>query len=354
MFTSGTTGKPKGVAVTHQNLLHFIAWGEKTYQVTSNDNFANLSPLYFDNSVFDFYVGLFNGASLTPVQGELLTKPLDLIKFIERMECSIWFSVPSLLIYLSTMKVFGRANLNSLRIITFGGEGFPKSELKKIYDKYNDRIRFVNVYGPTECTCICSSYDISESDFENLNELPSIGKISQNFSYIILDDQNKRSHIGELCLMGPNVALGYYREPERGEGVFLDYSDENHYMNKMYKTGDLVEEVSGLLHFKGRKDNQIKHMGYRIELEEVEIALSGLESIDQAAVLYVRQKSSHGKIIAFVSSRLHIDPNKIKKGLLPLLPSYMIPNQLIILERLPKNANGKIDKVELKNYLKGK
>ena len=221
MFTSGSTGKPKGVAITHQNLIHFINWGIKNYNVSEADNFANLSPMYFDNSVFDFYIGLFSGATLTPIKKELLTKPMELVNYIDKMKCTIWFSVPTLLIYLLTMRVLTKEKFTSIRIITFGGEGFPKTELKKLYSLFNHRTRFVNVYGPTECTCICSSYDINDADFEDLNELPSLGKINQNFSFVILDDNNCETNRGELCLLGPNVGLGYYNDYERTKQSFI-------------------------------------------------------------------------------------------------------------------------------------
>ncbi len=157
MFTSGSTGIPKGVAVTHQNVLHFIEWGRTRFGISPEDNFANLSPMYFDNSVFDFYVALFSGASLSPVYRELMTRPYDLVGHVGRMNCTVWFSVPSLLIYLMTMKAITREALSSLRRIVFGGEGYPKVELKKLYDRFSPRVDLVNVYGPTECTCICSA-----------------------------------------------------------------------------------------------------------------------------------------------------------------------------------------------------
>ena len=144
MFTSGSTGIPKGVAVTHQNVLHFIAWGHERFGISELDNFANLSPMYFDNSVFDFYVGLFCGASLSPIPRSLLTKPYDLVSYVSARVCTLWFSVPSALMYLMAMKAFAPGNLMHLRAIVFGGEGYPKVELKKLYERFSGQATLVN------------------------------------------------------------------------------------------------------------------------------------------------------------------------------------------------------------------
>ena len=352
MFTSGSTGTPKGVAITHQNIIHLINWSKVRYEITENDIFSNINPMYFDNSVFDFYSSVFNGAALVPVKKELLSKPLELVEYIDNMKCSIWFSVPSMLIYLSIMKVVNKNTLNNIRIFTFGGEGYPKTELKKLFDLYSEGSQFINVYGPTEGTCICSSYEITEKDFEDLSELPSLGTINQNFSYVILDDKGNETTFGELCILGPNVGVGYYNEKEKTDKNFLLFSNKNHYMNRMYKTGDLVEEKNGLLYFKGRVDNQIKHMGYRIELEEIEFALNELNYVEQSAVLYKREKAAYGKIVAFLSSvSENISEIDVRNDLNDKLPAYMIPNVIKSMKILPKNQNGKIDKKELEKLL---
>lgn len=348
MFTSGSTGVPKGVAVTHQNVLHFIAWGQERFGISDTDNFANLSPMYFDNSVFDFYVGLFSGASLSPVFRELLTKPYELVPYVGWMACTVWFSVPSLLIYLMAMKAMNPLALASLRAIVFGGEGYPKIELKKLYDLFSEQALLVNVYGPTECTCICSGHTLTADDFIDLQGLPTLGRLNPNFDYRILDEDDKDAPHGELCLIGPNVAAGYFNDPERTASAFHTIADLNRFMKRMYRTGDLVREEDGRLFFAGRKDNQIKHMGYRIELEEIEHALVKLPRIDQAAVVYQRLNAAYGKLIGFVASREELDAREILGQLGALLPEYMVPSKIIVTTELPKNANGKVDRQKLK------
>ena len=347
MFTSGSTGVPKGVAVTHQNVLHFIAWGQSRFGVTEQDNFANLSPMYFDNSVFDFYVGLFSGASLTPVSRKLLTSPYELIPFLDKMACTIWFSVPSLLIYLMTMKTMSSELLPNLRTIIFGGEGYPKVELKKLYDLFAKNATLVNVYGPTECTCICSAHTINDLDFDDLTGLSTLGKLNPNFDYQILDEKGCDASYGELCLIGPNVAAGYYNDLERTSAVFQTMSDLNRFMKRMYRTGDLVREINDNLYFMGRKDNQIKHMGYRIELEEIELALVKSSKVIQAAVFYHRENSAYGKLVAFAACMEVVDEKYLLEELAGLLPDYMIPQHMFVMAKLPKNSNGKVDRQSL-------
>lgn len=351
MFTSGSTGVPKGVAVTHQNVLHFIAWGQQRFGITDQDNFANLSPMYFDNSVFDFYVGLFSGAALTPVYRELLTNPYELVQYIGRMACTIWFSVPSLLIYLMAMKAMTPQGLASLRAIVFGGEGYPKIELKKLYDRFSVQARLINVYGPTECTCICSGHTLGDADFLDLTGLPTLGYLNPNFDYRILDEEERDATSGELCLIGPNVAAGYFNDLDRTAAAFYTLTEANRYMKRMYRTGDLVREEAGLLYFVGRKDNQIKHMGYRIELEEIEHALVKLPQVAQAAVVYHRSNAAYGKLVAYVACAGQPDDRDLLKALANLLPDYMVPNKLIVMSDLPKNPNGKVDRQHLRTLL---
>ncbi len=185
MFTSGSTGFPKGAVMSHNNVLNFIQWGITTFEVTSDDVFTNANPIYFDNSVFDFYTSIFCGATLVPLSHQLVKNASELVKAINESNCTIWFSVPSLLVYLLTTKALSKNDFEKVNKISFGGEGFPKNKLKQLYDLFGDRMTFYNVYGPTECTCICSSYIIQMSDFENMNELAPLGNLAPNFGHII-------------------------------------------------------------------------------------------------------------------------------------------------------------------------
>lgn len=356
MFTSGSTGVPKGVAITHANLLSFIGWSISHFNVCERDRFAQLSPMYFDNSVFDFYTALFGGACLVPVSHETLEDPIKLVSYVSKMRCTIWFSVPSLLVYLLSMKVLAQDSLPDIRLLIFGGEGFPKRELKKLYNMFSARSCLVNVYGPTEGACICSSYDISEHDFEDMQSLAPLGKINPNFDYLIIDEANKvvrEGEKGELCLAGPNLSVGYYNDTVRTRQQFVQHPQITAYQERVYKTGDLVYEKDGVLCFAGRIDNQIKHMGYRIELEEVEAALHSLATVQQCAVVYHRVREQHGLIIGFVQADdSRLTEADIRGSLVDLLPAYMLPNQIYFLENLPKNQNGKVDRNALiKNFL---
>jgi D-alanine--poly(phosphoribitol) ligase subunit 1 len=332
-------------------VLHFIAWGRDCFGITDQDSFANLSPMYFDNSVFDFYVGLFSGASLSPVYRDLLASPYELVPHVGKMGCTIWFSVPSLLIYLMAMKAMKSAQLPSLRAIVFGGEGYPKVELQKLFALFSGQASLVNVYGPTECTCICSAYPLADEDFHDLAGLPPLGRLNPNFDYRILDDRDRDSASGELCLIGPNVAAGYFNDPERTAAAFHTLTDPGRFMKRMYRTGDLVRETAGKLHFIGRKDNQIKHMGYRIELEEIEHALVKLSQVNQAVVVYHRTHTAYGKLIGFVACAEVVDEKSLLKDLAGLLPDYMVPSKLIVLPKIPKNPNGKVDRQQLRASL---
>lgn len=348
MFTSGSTGFPKGAVMTHTNVLNLIEWARATFAITREDILTNVNPLYFDNSVFDLYSALFTGARLVPFSKEETRDPRLLVEKIDAAACTLWFSVPSLLIFLQTMKATDGKHLKSIRRFIFGGEGYPKAKLKNLYDAYSDSSEFFNVYGPTECTCICSCYQVTASDFEDLHGLPPLGHITENFAFLILDELGKavpQGDVGELCLLGPNVGKGYYNNSDQTALSFV----RNPYNNKtdevMYKTGDLVklDPADGKLYIQGRRDNQIKHMGYRIELEEIEAALHCLPYVSEAAVLH-NQVNGLSQIVAVLAPEPLLGAEQIRRDLKPLIPDYMSPSVFHGEARLPRNPNGKVNR----------
>ena len=349
MFTSGSTGFPKGAVMTHANVLNFIQWGKDTYSITPDDVHTNVNPLYFDNSVFDLYTSLFNGASLVPITKKEAIHPGTLLNILEKNQCTTWFSVPSMLIYLQTSKAIIPQRWRFVKRIIFGGEGYPKGRLVNLYNSLKSNTNVYNVYGPTECTCICSSYTVSDTDFIDLNGFLPLGKMAPNFSYRIIDENGQAtSDKGDLILGGPNVGLGYYNDPVRTAERFIQNPFHNKYTDIYYRTGDLVSFNSedGKIYIHGRTDNQVKHMGYRIELEEIENAICQINFINEAAA-FVIGDSNNNKIFAVYECTEDISPEFINEALKQLLPSYMIPGIVIRIDRIPKNANGKTDRLTL-------
>ena len=349
MFTSGSTGFPKGAAMTHSNVINFIAWGRDTYFISPYDVHTNVNPLYFDNSVFDLYTSLFNGASLVPITKKEAIHPGTLLNILEKRECTTWFSVPSMLIYLQTSKAIIPQRWRFVRKIIFGGEGYPKGKLVNLYNSLRFTANIYNVYGPTECTCICSSYQVSDEDFVDLNGFLPLGKMAPNFSYHIMDEySHETGNKGDLILGGPNVGLGYYNDPVRTAERFIQNPFHNRYKDIYYRTGDLVSynNEDGKIYIHGRTDNQVKHMGYRIELEEIENAICQINFVNEAAA-FVIGDSNNNKIFAVYESTEDITPEFISETLKQLLPPYMIPGNIIKIDRIPKNANGKTDRLSL-------
>jgi D-alanine--poly(phosphoribitol) ligase subunit 1 len=351
MFTSGSTGAPKGVTISQSNLVNFIQWSQDEFGTTAADVFTNLNPLFFDNSVFDIYSSLFAGAALVPFTAAIMREPKAIVSRIEALGCTVYFSVPSLLVYLQTMKLLTKTSVPSLQKVIFGGEGYPKPMLTRLFDAIGDRTRLYNVYGPTECTCICSVYPIAAGDLADPNGFAPLGHLIRNFSHVIVDESGRQvaaGEVGELCLGGPCVGVGYYNDPEQTARVFVQNPAHQRFADRVYKTGDLVREdpADRKIHFVGRADTQIKHQGYRIELGEIEHALAAVAGVDEAAAIY-----THGRIVGVVASRHQVEPAAVKQALAKALPSFMQPERIVVVAQLLKNANGKIDRQAIASTL---
>jgi D-alanine--poly(phosphoribitol) ligase subunit 1 len=348
MFTSGSTGVPKGVTISQSNLVSFIGWSQHQLGTRPDDVFTGVNPLFFDNSVFDFYSSVFAGAALLPLDAATTRDPAKVVSRIEQFGATIYFSVPSLLVYLQTLKLITPSSFPCLRKILFGGEGYPKPMLGRLLKTVGDRIALYNVYGPTECTCICSVYSVSEADLVDPSGYAPLGHLLPGFSGVIIDGAGHAvadGEVGELCLGGPCVGLGYYNDPAQTAAAFVQNPTHDRFNDRVYRTGDLVrrDPVDGRLYFIGRGDSQIKHQGYRIELGEVEHALAAVGGVDEAAAVYTA-KGMSGHIVGVVASRSGVAPAAVKRAVQQMLPTYMVPERVVVVEQLLKNANGKIDR----------
>ena len=349
LYTSGSTGQPKGVMITHANIINATDWAVKELGITSEDSMSQHPPLHFDLSTFDLYCAFKSGATLCLIPDELSLFPGQLLKFIEENKLTIWNSVPSVMVYSSLAGLVKPDRLPTIKKIFFNGESFPTKFLVEWLRAFPEKM-FVNMYGPTEATVQCTYYIIKNIPTD-LTKLVPIGKPCRNVEVFAVKENGERAVIGEageLYVGGLGVGRGYWNNPKKTAASFLDFPGKG----RVYKTGDLVRLLpDGNYEFIGRKDFQVKVMGHRIELGDIESALYSLPYIKEAGVITIPVQDTGGiEVIGFVSLREPKEERKIKLDLGQLLPVYAIPQKIKIIELLPRTGTGKIDRVSLKDH----
>ena len=348
LYTSGSTGNPKGVVLTHGNALSFVDWCSDVFAPAPEDRFSSHAPFHFDLSILDIYVSLKHGAALVLI-GEALGKdPLKLAQVIATERISHWYSTPSILSLLANYGKMSRHDFSALRMVFFAGEVFPIPQFRQLRALL-PAPRYFNLYGPTE-TNVCTWYEV-EAD-ETIAAMPTfpIGKICEPNLGKVVDEQGETVSFGaegELVVHGPNVMRGYWNLPENNARAFFVDAQARSW----YRTGDIVTEHAGLgYRYVSRRDRMVKRRGYRVELGEIEVALLKHPDIREGAVVAVADAESGVRVHAFVACQQGKSLNRIELKTIASrnLPPYMIPDAFTVLDALPRTSTDKTDYQKLK------
>lgn len=349
LYTSGSTGVPKGVVVSHRGLIDYMEHFCQEVGVREDDVIGNQAPFYFDASLIDIYCTLKMGATMHVVPLEHFSMPLILLEFLQNKKITMIRWVPSALNMVSAFRGLKSLRPDFLRLVIFGAESMP-TKCYNYWKSYYPDIDFVQIYGPTEITGVCTYYHV-DRDYEDTETIPIGNAFGNSGVFLLSEEDNLISPdmvgvLGEICVKGSCLAHGYYNDPERTEAAFTQNPLNKLYPEKIYRTGDLASyNDRGELVFSSRKDFQIKHMGHRIELGEIEAQVMAVPGMKAAICLFDNKKSRIH--LVYVSDELN-DENVISH-LKDLLPRYMIPNVFHHLQELPMTASGKADRVLLKN-----
>lgn len=347
IFTSGSTGVPKGVLVSHRSVIDLIDNFKDEFSFTDECIFGNQAPFDFDVSVKDIYSTIKNGATMYVIPKVMFSFPAKLIAFMNEKKINTIIWAVSALRIIENLNAFTGEIPRYLKTAMFSGEVMHNKVLN-YWRKYLPDVQYVNLYGPTEITCNCTYYKV-DRPFADDEVLP-IGVAFLNSGVFLLDGDRQvteKNTAGEICIKGSSLALGYYNNAEKTKEAFCQNPLNKAYPERIYRTGDIgmFNEKEELI-FLSRKDDQIKHMGHRIELGEVEAAANSLDFLDAAVCIYDK---AEGKIVMFYQSEAPCD-RELLKAMGKKLPKYMFPNKLCHFEKLPLNKNNKIDRTYLREH----
>lgn len=344
LFTSGSTGIPKGVTISHLAAIDFMEWVTEKYKMDESTSLCGQAPFYFDASMPDIYIPICVGASLYLPPKMFYTFPKKILGFIQEKRINTLIWVPSALCNVVNCKAFDVVVPDCIKLVIFCGEIMPCKHLN-VWKKNVPDALYVNMYGPTEATYACMYYDITR-DFTDDEKLP-LGKACENSEILLITDDNKpakQGEMGEICILGQCLSNGYYNNPERTAAAFVQNPLNTKWIEYMYKTGDLAfVDENGDMIFAGRKDFQIKKLGHRIELGEIENAVISVPGIDNACCLFNEDK---GAIVLVYAGK--VSEEDLLSAISNKIPGYMKPDVVVQLNAIPMNINGKIDRPRLK------
>jgi amino acid adenylation domain-containing protein len=341
LYTSGSTGVPKGVMLTHENAISFVDWCSSVFHPTDSDRFSSHAPFHFDLSVLDIYVAIKHGATLHVIAEDLGKSPKLLAEFIAANRLTVWYSTPSILSLIAQFGDLRAKDCSALRLVLFAGEVFPVKHLRQLTDLW-PAPAYYNLYGPTE-TNVCTFARIPTPVPPERDTPYPIGFACAHCESLVLDNDGNEASSGDeglLYIAGPAVFPGYWNRAEQTASVFVQRDDR-----RWYNTGDVVrfEPGDGFIYV-GRRDRMVKRRGYRIELGEIERGLYQHPSVAEAAVVSVPDPAGV-RLVAYLSARTETRPSiiEMKTFCAQHLPSYMSPDQFVFVEALPRTSTNKVD-----------
>lgn len=351
--TSGSTGTPKGVVLNHRSFFDFTAWAVDTFRFGDDLIMGSLSPIVFDIYVFELCMLMAKASTLVVLPGNMAAFPARLLERVERERVNFLFWVPTIMVNIANMDLLSTFKLKDIQTVWFAGEVFPTKQYN-YWHRHLPRAVFANLYGPIEITLDCTYY-IPTEEIADSEPLP-IGWPCRNTDILVLDEADKPVEApgaeGELCVRGTSLAMGYYNNPEKTRAAFVQNPLNSAYPETIYRTGDIVSYNSrGELMFKGRKDNIVKHLGYRTDLGEIEhVIINTLKLVNNGCVVYNTAKK---EITLFYEAGSDIPERQFRLAIAKVLPKYMIPTAYHREALLKRNTNGKIDRLYYKELVNG-
>lgn len=351
--TSGSTGTPKGVVLNHKSFFDFIDWAVDTFHFGDDLVMGSLSPIVFDIYSFELCMLMAKASTLVVLPAHLAAFPAKILEVLEKHQVNFLFWVPTIMVNIANMDLLSAFNLEHLKTVWFAGEVFPTKQYN-YWHHHLPQVTFANLYGPIEITLDCTYY-IIDREIPDEEPLP-IGYPCRNTDIIILDDEDRAvsepNVEGELCVRGTSLAMGYYNNPEKTAAAFVQNPLNKAYPELIYRTGDIVcYNDEGLIMFKGRKDNIVKHLGYRTDLGEIEhVIINTLKLVKNGCVVY---NQAEKQITLFYEAEQEVPASEFRQSIGKVLPKYMIPTAYHHLELLQRNANGKIDRLYYKKQVNG-
>ena len=345
IFTSGSTGEPKGVQITQNSILDFNKWLDTDFKFSNDSVFMNQAPFSFDLSVYELIGFLSFGGTIVLNSRELLENHIEFFERLKKYSCNTWVSTPSFISKYLLSSEFTSNDIKSLQTFLFCGEVLPATTAKRILNSFPSS-KVLNTYGPTEATVAITLIDITPAVIEKYSKSLPVGYVKENTVINLLDKDSE--NVGEIEIVGDNVSIGYFKNEELNAQKF-----QAKYEKRSFRTGDFGYIEDNMLFFANRKDELIKLHGFRIELGEIDKEFTNNKKINESITIPLKRGTEVVKLITFIITNTQIDMEELKKEISEILPYYMIPSDIVVIDKFPYNTNHKIDKNALIEIYRG-